>query len=266
MNNLTINLIQTELKWESVKENQEHFSDLISQIDKTDLIILPEMFTTGFSMNSAELAETVNGKSTLWMKEQAAKKNAVVCGSIIIEEKDTYYNRLIWMRPDGTFESYDKRHLFRMANENNHFSSGASKLIVELKGWRICPLVCYDLRFPVWSRNKAKTDRKTYANWDYDILLYIANWPEARIKAWEKLIYARAIENQCFVAAVNRIGKDGKDINYSGNSMLVDAKGELIWKAKDNYEEVKTLEISKIELEAFREKFPVGMDGDSFKI
>lgn len=266
MQDLKISLLQSELEWENPAANRHHFSDLINGISDTDLIILPEMFTTGFSMRTAELAEEIHGESTQWMKEQAAKKNAVVCGSIILKEKSKYYNCLIWMRPDGTFETYNKRHLFRMANENDYFSAGASKLIVELNGWKICPLVCYDLRFPVWSRNKAETDRKTFANWEYDLLLYIANWPEPRIKVWEKLLYARAIENQSYVAAVNRIGEDGKGIKYSGNSMAIDAKGEILWKAEDYKAVVHTLQLSKADLASFRAKFPLGMDGDEFEL
>lgn len=256
MVDLNITLLQISLHWENPEANRVYIDHLLNQVKKTDLIVLPEMFNTGFSMNSKKLAETMNGSSVLWMASQSKKRNAVVTGSLIIKEGASYFNRLIWMKPDGTFEYYDKRHLFRMANEDNYFTSGTSKLVVELKGWRICPLICYDLRFPVWSRNTEK----------YDLLLYVANWPEARISAWEKLVYARAIENQCYVAAVNRIGTDGKEIMYSGNSMLVDSKGSLIWKAKDNIEEIETEVISLNELIAFRKKFPVSLDADSFKL
>ena len=161
------------------------------------------------------------------------------------------------MKPDGSFDKYDKRHLFRMGDEHNHFTAGSERLIVELKGWKICPQICYDLRFPVWSRNKKQ---------EYDLLLYIANWPEVRIPAWEKLLYARAIENQCYVAGVNRIGIDGNGVNCSGNSMLIDSKGELIWKAKDLEEETKTVKVSLDDLNGFRKKFPVGMDADEFEV
>lgn len=266
MQDLRISLLQSKLEWENPAANRDHFSVLLDGIAETDLILLPEMFSTGFTMNSAGLAETMDGETLQWMQAQAEKKNAVICGSLIIQEEKKFFNRLIWMRPDASFETYDKRHLFRMANENEHFSPGSSKLVVELKGWKICPLVCYDLRFPVWSRNIAETDRMSYANWEYDLLVYIANWPEPRIKAWEKLLYARAIENQCYVAAVNRIGEDGKGIDYSGSSMAIDAKGELLWKAEDNKAEIKTLKFSKSELEAFRKKFPLGMDGDEFEM
>ena len=266
MQDLKISLLQSELEWENPAANRQHFSKLIDAIADTDLILLPEMFSTGFTMNSTDLAETMDGETVQWMKTQAVEKDAVICGSLIIKENSKFFNRLIWMRPDGSFETYDKRHLFRMANENEHFSGGKSRLIVELSGWKICPMVCYDLRFPVWSRNKAETDRKSYAHWEYDVLIYIANWPEPRVSAWEKLLYARAIENQCYVAAVNRIGEDGKGISYSGSSTLIDAKGETIWKAKDNSAEVITLELSKNDLADFREKFPVGMDGDEFEL
>ncbi|MBL4708505.1 MAG: amidohydrolase [Flavobacteriales bacterium] len=256
MLDLNITLLQTTLHWENPSANRIHINALLDNIEATDLIVLPEMFNTGFSMDSKKLAEEMDGSTIQWMLEQAKKRKAVITGSLIVKEGESYFNRLIWMRPNGTSEWYDKKHLFRMANEDTHFASGKSKLIVELKGWKICPLICYDLRFPVWSRNVEK----------FDLLLYVANWPEARISAWEKLIYARAIENQCYVAAVNRIGTDGKDIQYSGNSVFIDPKGELIWKAKDHKEEIKTLEISWDNLTAFRKKFPVALDADSFKL
>lgn len=256
MLDLNITLLQTNLHWEDPDANRVYLSNLLDKIGTTDLIILPEMFNTGFSMNSRKLAEVMDGETIQWMTEVAKEKRAVVTGSLIVKEGISYYNRLIWMRPNGTFEWYDKKHLFRMANENEHFTSGKSKLIVALKGWKICPLICYDLRFPVWSRNVE----------NFDLLFYVANWPEARVSAWEKLIYARAIENQCYVAGVNRIGKDGKDIPYSGNSMLVSPKGDLLWKAENHLEEVKTISLSLEDLSTFRKKFPVSSDADRFEI
>lgn len=257
MQNLTINIIQSDLVWEDVAANLKAFTKKIKAVKQSDLIVLPETFSTAFSMNSEHLAEPMNGKTMTWMATMAKEKNTVLAGSAIIRENDHIFNRFIWMRPDGSFDKYDKRHLFRMGDEHNHFTAGSERLIVELKGWKICPQICYDLRFPVWSRNKKQ---------EYDLLLYIANWPEVRIPAWEKLLYARAIENQCYVAGVNRIGIDGNGVNCSGNSMLIDSKGELIWKAKDLEEETKTVKVSLDDLNGFRKKFPVGMDADEFEV
>jgi len=257
MQKLTVSIIQANLVWEDVDTNLKAFTKKIQSIESTDLIVLPETFSTSFSMNSETLAEPMNGKTMSWMAEIAQNKNAVVAGSAILKENNQIFNRFIWMHPNGSFEKYDKRHLFRMGNEHNHFTAGKERLIVELKGWKICPQICYDLRFPVWSRNKKQ---------EYDLLLYVANWPEVRTAAWEKLLYARAIENQCYVAAVNRIGVDGEGVNCIGNSMFIDPKGELIWKAADAKEESSTTEIYLDELNDFRKKFPVGMDADDFEV
>lgn len=256
MSDLKITLIQSDLVWENAKANLNAFSEKIKLIPSTDLIILPETFSTGFSMDSEKLAEPMDRFSMQWMAEMAKQSNAVIAGSLILKESGKIFNRFIWMRPDGTFEKYDKRHLFTMGNEHNHYTNGQDQVVIELKGWRVCPQICYDLRFPVWSRNDTANP--------FDLLLYVANWPEVRIAAWEKLLYARAIENQCFVAAVNRIGVDGEGVNCIGNSMLIDSKGEPLWKATDSREETKTISISKSELEAFRVKFPVLEDGDEF--
>lgn len=266
MNQLKVSFLQTELEWENPVKNRSQFEEKILALDSTDLILLPEMFSTGFSMKSVKLAEKMDGESVLWMQKMAKKSKAVVCGTLIIEEAGHYYNRLIWMRADGSFETYDKRHLFRMADEDQSFSAGQEKLTVVLKGWKICPLICYDLRFPVWSRNTYKTDRKTFADAEYDLLIYVANWPAARSEAWRKLLLARAIENQVFVAGLNRIGKDGKGIEYLGASAMIDSKGDRIWEAENNQSEVKTITIELDELKAFREKFPLGMDADDFKL
>ncbi|MDA9312765.1 amidohydrolase [Vicingaceae bacterium] len=257
MQKLTISIIQADLVWENVDANLNAFANKIQSIESTDLIVLPETFSTSFSMNSEALAEPMNGKAMSWMAEMAQNKNAVIASSAILKEKNKIFNRFIWMRPDGTFEKYDKRHLFRMGDEHNHFTPGRKRLIVKLKGWKICPQICYDLRFPVWSRNKKQ---------EYDLLLYVANWPEVRTAAWEKLLYARAIENQCYVAAVNRIGIDGEGVNCNGNSMLIDPKGELIWKAPNQKESTKTVNLNFDELNSFREKFRVGMDADDFEV
>ena len=216
MQDLTVSVIQSELFWEDPEANREAFAKQIAGIENSDLIILPEMFTTGFSMRSNELAETMVGPSVAWMKAQARNSGAAINGSLIIKEEGKYYNRSIFTYQDGRVEHYDKRHLFRMADEHAHFSEGTERKIVELKGWRICLQVCYDLRFPVFSRNQN----------DYDLLIYVANWPEARADAWSTLLKARAIENQCYLIGVNRIGADTKGISYSGASVVLDAKGD----------------------------------------
>jgi omega-amidase len=260
MKNLNITIIQTSLFWEDSEKNIKHFDQLLSsQAGKTDLIVLPEMFNTGFSMNSAKLAQQMDGDVTKWMKKKSTELNCCITGSTIIKENDNYYNRLIWMQPDGVFYTYDKRHLFRMAQEHNYYSPGTKIILPEIKGWKICPLICYDLRFPVWSRNGKGENR-------YDLLIYIANWPEARRNAWSSLLIARAIENQCYVAGVNRIGSDGKGISYSGDSAVIDPKGNVISQTKPFEEKAETIELSKRELEDFREKFPVESDADNFNI
>ena len=266
MSTLTLSLIQTSLFWEDKSRNLAHFDQLINQIEETDLIILPETFSTAFSMNSEKLAESASGPTVEWMKEKAFEKQAVVCGSLIIREAGNIYNRFLWMSPDGTYEKYDKRHLFRMGKEDQYFTPGAERLVVDLKGWKICPMICYDLRFPVWSRNQFKMDDRNGVVPEYDLLIYVANWPEVRVSAWQKLLFARAIENQSFVAAVNRIGEDGLGVNCSGSSTLIDYTGETIWNALSENEEIHTVTIDRIGLEKFRKRFPVGLDVDEFEI
>ncbi len=256
---LKITAIQSELHWEDVDQNLAMFSGKIDAIsEETDVIVLPEMFNTGFSMLSEKLSETMKGKSVYWMKEIAQKVNAVIIGSLVIEEDNNCYNRLIWAQPDGEVKTYDKRHLFRMANEHEHFKAGTERLIIDYKGWKICPLVCYDLRFPVWSRNSSENQ--------YDLLIYIANWPGARKAPWSKLLEARAIENQCYVVGVNRVGKDGKDIAYAGNSAIINPKGEIISTIAENENCSETILLSLEQLNNFRKAFPVGMDADDFQV
>jgi predicted amidohydrolase len=255
MQDLRITLVQTALHWENATENRKHFDALLSEVKpgSTDLIVLPEMFSTGFSMQPDVLAETMDGPTVLWMLQKAAALNAVITGSIIIHEHGHYYNRLVWMRPDGTYATYDKRHLFSLAGEEKHYSAGKERLIVDLKGWGVCPLVCYDLRFPVWSRNRK----------DYDLLLYVANWPERRSYAWKQLLIARAIENQSYVAGVNRIGTDGNQTAHSGDSALIDPLGEVLFtKAHEPFTETFTL--SHTHLTEVRDKFRFLDDGDDF--
>ena len=269
MKNLAITIIQSNLHWENIDANLKMFSQKISSIkEKTDLIVLPEMFSTGFTMNNKALAETMKGKTVEWMKKTAKEKNCVITGSIITEEKKKYYNRLIWMMPNGKFKTYDKRHLFRYANEQNYYTAGKKKLIVELNGWKICPMICYDLRFPVWIRNRYKKDSSSPLGMtaEYDLLLFVANWPERRNYPREALLLARAIENQSYVIGVNRVGKDGGEINHSGDSVVINPQGEVIHKAKPNEEIIFTETLSYKELQEWREKFPAWMDADRFII
>ncbi|MFD1261300.1 amidohydrolase [Entomomonas asaccharolytica] len=256
LEDLNIALVQTDLVWQSPEANKAHFDQIFEQAKGTDLVILPEMFTTGFSMDAEKLAESEDGQTIQWLRQSAIQLQAVVTGSLIIRTNSgKYFNRLFWARPDGTMVHYDKRHLFRMANEHMHYSAGEHQLLVEHKGWKIRPLICYDLRFPVWSRDPYNTD----------LLLYVANWPSARRQQWNRLLPARAIENLCYTAAVNRIGKDGKGYPYSGDSQLLDYLGEQLINCQDkagifNY----TLSGSK--LLAFRESFPAYQDADMFEL
>ena len=255
--NLTVSCIQTELAWENVDQNLNQFTNKLDQLPAdSELVVLPEMFTTGFSMNSIELAETMDGKSFQWMKEQARNINKIILGSIIVKENNNFYNRCITMFPSGVFYTYDKGHLFRMEKEHEDFTKGKSKTIFKHNGWRVCTLICYDLRFPVWSRNQD----------DYDLLIYIASWPESRREVWNTLLKARAIENQSYVIGVNRIGKDGEGISYSGDTVIIDPKGRIIKKAEDYKEEIINAKLSLDDLKLFREKFPVALDADDFKI
>lgn len=257
MEKLRITLVQSHLDWEDKIKNRSRFEQLTNPLaGKTDLIILPEMFTTGFTMQPAAVAEGMEGETVSWMLAQAKKLSAVVTGSIVIQEGDHYFNRLIWAEPEGRLLHYDKRHLFGMAGEGEHYSSGNQRLIIDYQGWRICPLICYDLRFPVWSRN---TD-------DIDLLIYVANWPEKRSADWRSLITARAIENQCYVAAVNRVGTDANGHLYRGDSSLICPGPRRLLCSIAGIEATPTLEISKPELMKVRKQLPFLADRDSFKI
>jgi omega-amidase len=263
MEDLKVTLIQTQLHWEDVDKNIYMFDGFLNSVkEQTDLIILPEMLSTGFTMNTS-IAETMNGKSIAWMKEKANEKNCVITGSLMINENGKNYNRLIWMQPDGNFQTYDKRHLFRMANEQNHFTAGEKKLIVKIKGWNVSPLICYDLRFPVWSRNAAAA--RGGAGW-YDVLIYVANWPARRSLAWNTLVPARAVENQSYIVAVNRIGTDGNNVDYSGDSDAYNPLGEKLSKIKPNESTHETITLSWKFLQEYREKFPAMLDADDFEI
>ncbi|MBX0333925.1 amidohydrolase [Pontibacter sp. HSC-14F20] len=257
MQDLRITIIQTSLHWQDASANRTMFSEkLAAAAPTTDLIVLPEMFTTGFSMDAAGLAEEAEGPTLQWMKEEAAKYSAVLTGSVIVRKNGQYYNRLFWVRPDGTYEHYNKRHLFRIAKEHHSYTSGKEKLLVELKSWNICPLVCYDLRFPVWSRNTGS---------QYDLLLYVANWPKPRNYAWSTLLQARAIENLSYVVGVNRVGTDGNGHPYTGDSAIIHPKGHKLIETAEA-EGIHTITLSKQELTDFREAFPAHLDADDFTL
>lgn len=263
MQDLKVTLLQSELHWEDIEANLAMFEEKVWQIgNTTDVIVLPEMFTTGFTMAAPRLAEHMNMRTFKWMKQMADQTGALILGSYIVTVHERYYNRLLWMEPGGQFKTYDKRHLFRMANEQKVFSPGESLLIGTWKGWRICPLICYDLRFPVWSRNGWDPHSRKL---NYDLLLYVANWPTTRIDAWNTLLKARAIENLSYVAGVNRIGQDGNGIEYSGNSSIISPKGEYIY-TNEGTESMRTVALSSNSLEAFRDRFPAFQDADAFEI
>ncbi|MCY7410465.1 MAG: amidohydrolase [Chitinophagales bacterium] len=274
---LRITLIQTSLHWENREANLEMMDEKISSFQNpTDLILLPEMFTTGFSMQPEKFAEAMDGVAMRWMRENAQKKNAVICGSMMMrapsplkrEGGEAYFNRLIWMKPDGTFEQYDKRHLFGLGEENLHYTKGEKKILPEVKGWKILPLVCYDLRFPVWSRNTPSNSALKKGGepaLSYDVLIYIANWPEKRIAAWKTLLEARAIENQAYVIGVNCVGHDGNEMHHPGASSVIDPKGEILWRESD-IECIHHVTLSYHHLNHIRESFPFLKDADEFEI
>jgi predicted amidohydrolase len=270
MSTLTITTIQSNLRWEDRKANLEMFEEKIFSIkEKTELVILPEMFSTGFSMNPESQGETMEGETVQWMKRMAAEKNIILTGSVIIKDETggraLYRNRLIWMLPNGQYGIYDKRHLFAYAGEDEHYTPGNKRLIASVKGWKINPLICYDLRFPVWARLTPNPSPFGEGELEYDMLIYVANWPDRRIHAWKTLLMARAIENQCYVVGVNRVGKDGNDIYHSGDSMIVDPMGETLYH-KAHEEDIFTIALHKSKLEEVRNKLPFWKDGDHFII
>jgi omega-amidase len=269
MPTLNITTVQTQLHWEDKSANLQMLEEKIHAIqEKTEIVVLPEMFSTGFSMKPEELAETMDGPSMAWMKQMAASKKIILTGSLIIEEGGHYFNRLIWMLPTGQYGVYDKRHLFAYANEDEHYSAGNKRLIASAKGWRINLLICYDLRFPVWSRQSPAHATKPGAstgNYEYDILIYVANWPERRNHAWKTLLQARAIENQCYVVGVNRTGNDGNGIYHSGDSMIVDPMGAILH-TKAHEEDIHTVSLTRDTLEEVRTKLPFGKDADFFSM
>lgn len=256
MEDLRVTVVQCNLTWELPEKNRADIACLLEKkTEPTDLIILPEMFTSGFTMQPSHVAEPLDGPTVDWMAMQAAHYEAVLVGSLVIKEGGNFYNRLIWMRPDGTFDWYDKKHLFSLAGEHHHYKAGDQRLVVELNGWKLCPLVCYDLRFPVWSRNTEC----------YDALLYVANWPNPRRSHWLRLLPARAIENQCYVIGVNRVGKDSNGHNYSGDSGVFDFEGTMIADSGE-HEGIFTCTLSGNSLQDFRGRLPFLKDRDYFTL
>lgn len=254
---LKIAILQSDLVWENHEENRNNFDKKIKEISsEMDLIVLQEMFTTGFTMNVEKVAETMNGSTIAWMLQKANEKNALIIGSIIIKENNKFYNRLIVAFPNGALKYYDKRHLFSFAGEDKLFTSGSKKLIFEYKGFKICPLICYDLRFPVWARNTE----------EIDLLIYIANWPNARMLAWDTLLKARAIENLCYVIGLNRVGIDNNKLVYTGHSVVNNAFGEIILNCGENTENIKSITLEKKYIVDLRHKFRFLDDKDEFEI
>ncbi len=253
---MRLTIIQTNLHWEDPEANRKMFSAKFANlIGKTDLIIIPEMFTTGFSMRSKELAETMDGPTASWLRESANTIGAVITGSMIIREEENFFNRLLWVNPNDEIIHYDKKHLFTLAGEQKHYMAGTERILIEYMGWKICPLICYDLRFPVWSRNTE----------DYDLLLYVASWPDRRREAWQTLLKARAIENQCYTIGVNRVGEDGSKLRYVGDSTLIDFAGKSLL-AAESIEGEFTMKISLSERKDFITKLPFLADRDDFTL
>jgi omega-amidase len=269
MSKLTVTLIQSNLQWEDRSANLQLLEEKIRSVkERTELVILPEMFNTGFSMNPEELAENMDGITLQWMKRISKEKNIILTGSLIIREDGNYYNRLVWMLPNGACGLYDKRHRFAYAGEDQQFAAGNKRLIASAKGWKINLLVCYDLRFPVWARQQGNLGADASGDQDafeYDLLIYVANWPEKRINAWNTLLQARAIENQCYTIGLNRVGTDGNNIYYNGNSMIVGPLGEILYQ-KAEMEDVFTYTLEKKNLEEVRNRLPFWRDADAFQI
>ncbi len=267
MDDLRVTLVQGDTRWHDPEGNRDHYGELIAGLrGKTDLVLLPETFTSGFSNDAIDRAETMDGPTVAWLRARAAALDAAVCGSVQLRVDDAaggpqVFNRLLFATPDGALRTYDKRHLFRYANEHKRYAAGRDRLTVEWKGWRICPQVCYDLRFPVFSRNRYDVERPGAL--DYDLLLYVANWPAARAYPWKTLLRARAIENLCYVAGLNRVGTDGNGLHYSGDSAVIDFLGHPVSECGEEVVVVTTT-LQAAELAAHRERFPAMLDGDAF--
>lgn len=257
MPELTVSLLQTAPFWEDIPRNLTLFEKKIEKLKKGQIVALPEMFNTGFSMAAEQLAESMDGLTVQWMKQISQKHNIILTGSLIIEEGGHYFNRQLWVLPNGGIAYYDKRHLFSYAEENQHFTAGRKRLVAQVKGWKIGLFICYDLRFPAWLRQPIKAENH------YDLLIIGANWPATRIQAWDTLLKARAIENQCFVAGINRIGKDGYGLKYNGHSAFYDPLGNEIQKA-ENQDTCLQQVLKKETITSVREKFPFLKDADAF--
>ena len=256
MQDLNVTLVQAELIWQDPTSNRARFAEQLRPLQgKTDLVVLPEMFTTGFTMQPEHLAEPADGPTLQWLREQAVHLQATITGSVAVTEAGQYFNRLYWVRPDGSFATYDKRHLFRMGNEHQHYAPGSRLLLVELQGWCVCPMVCYDLRFPVWSRRRAGLD--------YDLLIYVANWPTVRRYPWQTLLKARAIENLSYCIGVNRVGNDGNGVPHSGDSVVLDFMGQSLLAAPEQAWQA-SVGLSYEGLRKFRQRFPAHLDADEF--
>ncbi len=254
---LKIAIIQADLVWENPEQNRINFTEKIMQVPMgTDMIVLPEMFTTGFTMNAESVAETMQGETVAWLKAMAKNSNIALVGSLIISEHNKYYNRLLFVEPSGLISTYDKRHTFTLVGEDKVFTAGTEKIMINYKGWKICPLICYDLRFPVWARNTE----------DYDILMYVANWPKPRISAWDALLKARAIENMAYCIGVNRVGIDGVNAEYNGHSAVYDVLGNCIASITSSKEQTEVLTLEKKHISAYRNKLKFLDDKDAFNL
>lgn len=262
MQDLKVSIIQTEIHSDDPEANRKHFGSKIDEIgEATDLIVLPEMFTTGFPSDPQLYAEKTDGKTIQWMKERAASRNSVITGSIMLQQENKYYNALVWMQPDGNYSLYNKRHIFHLGEESPLISAGKEKRITEMNGWKISGMICYDLRFPVWSKNTVKE-----GSFEYDILIYVANWPAARSYPWKQLLIARAMENQAYVVGVNRIGNDKKKIPHTGDSMIIDPEGKIIYQAAAGKDVSETIQLSRQKLDEYRKRFNVAVNWDNFYI
>ena len=263
MTPLHITLIQSNIYWENKEANLNSWQQKIDALPQgAEVVVLPEMFSTGFSMQTKQLAETMDGPTVEWMRTITKHKNIILAGSVIIEENNVYYNRLIWMLPNGEHSYYDKHHLFTYSKEDKYFTPGQKRLIVSVKGWKILLLICYDLRFPVWSSQQVQQST-TSIQPEFDAIIYVASWPERRNTAWKSLLQARAIENQCYVIGVNRVGEDGSSIYYSGNSMVIDPLGTIMYH-KEHEEDIATVVLDRAHLEEVRHYFPFWKDADAF--
>lgn len=256
-NELKIALIQSNLVWESPEQNRQNFNAKISSISNSvDIFILPEMFTSGFTMNATEVAETMTGETISWMQKLSKEKNAAITGSLIIKENNTFFNRLVFVHPNGKIDSYDKRHTFTLAGEHKVFTAGQHNIIINFKGWKIKPLICYDLRFPVWARNSE----------NYDLLFYVANWPKVRVNAWDALLQARAIENMSYCIGINRVGLDGNNFEYSGHSAAYDVLGKRMDSIPHETEAIEIITLDKTHIETYRNKLGFLNDKDDFNL